>query len=103
MKKYAVIVAGGSGSWMGAAVPKQFLLLRGRPVLWYSLEVFLGAYTDVEIILVVPAGFMADTQAVVDTTQCPRRVRLVEGGVTRFHSVQNGLKLVQEESVVFVH
>jgi len=103
MKKYAVIVAGGSGSRMGAPVPKQFLLLRGRPVLWYTLEVFLGAYADLEIILVVPGAFMEEARIVADETQSPRRIRLVSGGGTRFHSVQNGLELVQEESVVFVH
>lgn len=103
MKKYAVIVAGGSGSRMGAAVPKQFLLLKGKPVLWYTLEVFLGAYPDMEIILVVPGAFIEEARAVGDNTRAPQRIRLVEGGVTRFHSVQNGLELVGEESIVFVH
>ena len=103
MKKYAVIVAGGSGSRMGAAVPKQFLLLKGKPVLWYTLEVFLGAYPDLEIILVVPGTFMEEARVVGDDTRAPRRIRLVAGGGTRFHSVQNGLGLIREESVVFVH
>ena len=88
---------------MGAAVPKQFLLLRGRPVLWYTLEVFLAAYDDLEVILVVPKGFMEDAQVIAGDTRASQRVRLVEGGGTRFHSVQNGLELVREESVVFVH
>jgi 2-C-methyl-D-erythritol 4-phosphate cytidylyltransferase len=103
MKKYAVIVAGGSGSRMGAGVPKQFLLLAGKPVLWYTLEVFLGAYPDLEIILVVPGAFMEEAGTVVALTQAPKRVQMVAGGETRFHSVQNGLGLVKEESVVFVH
>ena len=105
MKKYAVIVAGGLGSRMGSAVPKQFLLLYDRPVLWYTLEVFLGTYADLQVILVVPEGYLEAAQAVVGTTQAPQRVRLTAGGATRFHSVQNGLELIaqEEDSVIFVH
>ncbi len=103
MRKYAVIVAGGAGARMGAAVPKQFLLLRDKPVLWYTLEAFLGAYDDMLVVLVVPAEHMEAALAVVTATRAPERVRLTEGGLTRFHSVQNGLKLIKEECVIFVH
>lgn len=103
MKKNAVIVAGGSGSRMGSAVPKQFLLLRDKPVLWYTLEAFLGAYEDMRVVLVVPAEHMAAAQAIVEATRASQRVRLTPGGVTRFHSVQNGLKLINEDCVIFVH
>jgi 2-C-methyl-D-erythritol 4-phosphate cytidylyltransferase len=101
MKKYAVIVAGGSGLRMGTPTPKQFLQLQGKPVLWYTVAAFIGAYADVEVILVVPAGHIAITEEIV--REFGGRVRLVTGGKTRFHSVQNGLQLVDETSVVFVH
>ena len=103
MKKYAVIVAGGTGSRMGAAVPKQFLLLRDKPVLWYTLEAFLGAYEDMKVILVAPAEHMKAAKAVAGGTCDPERVEYMEGGRTRFHSVQNGLKLINEDCVIFVH
>jgi 2-C-methyl-D-erythritol 4-phosphate cytidylyltransferase len=103
VKKYAVIVAGGSGVRMGTSVPKQFLLLRGKPVLWYTLNVFLTAYDDLEIILVLPAEHLETGRALVSGMGAPDRIRLVAGGTTRYHSVGNGLQLVQEESVVFVH
>jgi 2-C-methyl-D-erythritol 4-phosphate cytidylyltransferase len=103
MKKYAVIVAGGSGSRMRSAVPKQFLLLRGRPVLWHTLEAFLGAYDDMRIVLVVPAEHMDAAQAIAETTRASQRVRLTPGGITRFHSVRNGLYCIDEECIVFVH
>ncbi|HEY4288632.1 MAG TPA: 2-C-methyl-D-erythritol 4-phosphate cytidylyltransferase [Puia sp.] len=103
MKKYAVIVASGSGSRMGSTVPKQFLLLRGKPVLWHTLEAFLGAYDDVTVVLVVPSEHMEAALAVVDATRAPERVQLTPGGITRFHSVQNGLKLINEDCVIFVH
>ena len=80
MKKYAVIVAGGSGSRMGASVPKQFLLLQGKPVLWYSLNTFLSAYDDLSVILVVPPGFWEKAQALAGSTNAPGRVVMAEGG-----------------------
>jgi len=102
MKKYAVIVAGGSGSRMGSVVPKQFLLLKDRPVLWYTLETFLEAYEDMEVVLVVPAEHMEAAKGVVDATRAPERVTLTVGGNTRFDSVRKGLEIIREESVVFV-
>jgi 2-C-methyl-D-erythritol 4-phosphate cytidylyltransferase len=103
MKKYAVIVAGGSGSRMGASIPKQFLLLQGRPVLWYSIQTFLSAYNDLSVILVAPPGHREAVQALLTGLGEPGRVQLAEGGETRFHSVRSGLRLVTEESVIAVH
>ena len=103
MKKYAVIVAGGSGLRMGTQVPKQFLLLHGKPVLWYTLDVFLRAYEDLDIILVAPEEHMETARTVVYATMAPERVRIVGGGETRFQSVRNGLQPIREEAVIFVH
>ena len=60
MKKYAVIVAGGSGQRMGSNVPKQFLLLNGFPVLQYSIKAFVNTYKDIHIILVLPVQVIVD-------------------------------------------
>lgn len=103
MKKYAVIVAGGSGLRMGTSLPKQFLPLLGKPVLWYSLNTFLNAFNDLEIILVLPQNHVAAGEAIVSTTSDPARIRITVGGETRFHSVKNGLALIDEQSIVFVH
>jgi len=103
MKKYAVIVAGGSGQRMGTQVPKQFLLLHGKPVLWYTLDVFLRAYDDLDIILVAPEEHMETARAMVYATGAPQRIRMVAGGNTRFLSVRNGLQTISEESIIFVH
>jgi len=103
MKKFAIIVAGGSGSRMKAAVPKQFLLLKGKPVLYYTIDAFLKAYDDCKIILVLPEDHVAAGQEIIDAFFDYSRIQITIGGRTRFHSVQNGLKLVDEDSVVFVH
>jgi 2-C-methyl-D-erythritol 4-phosphate cytidylyltransferase len=103
MKKYAVIVAGGSGLRMGTAVPKQFLPLHGKPVLWYSLTAFLQAWPDLEIILVLPRDHFDTGEKIIATTASPARIRITVGGETRFHSVKNGLDCINEPSIVFVH
>ncbi|MDB5211309.1 MAG: 2-C-methyl-D-erythritol 4-phosphate cytidylyltransferase [Sediminibacterium sp.] len=103
MKKYAVIVAGGSGQRMGTAMPKQFLLLQQKPLLWYSLNTFLQAFDDMEIILVLPAENIAEGEQIIKDLNAGNRVKITAGGTARFHSVQNGLAFVSAPSVVFVH
>ena len=103
MKKYAVIVAGGSGLRMGSLLPKQFLLIHNRPILWYTMQTFLKSYKDIQIILVLPAEYYETGRAICDEMNPQYPILTVIGGETRFHSVQKGLSLVQEQSVVFVH
>lgn len=103
MKKFAVIVAGGTGSRMNNTTPKQFLLLKGKPVLYYTIQSFLQAYDDMQIILVLPEEHIAAGQEIIDAFFDYSRVQIAIGGRTRFHSVQNGLQVVQEEGIVFVH
>lgn len=102
-KKYAVIVAGGKGSRMGNALPKQFLTLNGRPMLYYSIKAFRDAFDDIEIVLVLPKDGISYGQMVLKAFDERIDVTIVAGGETRFHSVQNGLHCVRGEAVVFVH
>jgi 2-C-methyl-D-erythritol 4-phosphate cytidylyltransferase len=103
MKKYAVIVAGGTGKRMGIATPKQFLLLNDKPVLYYTVRAFLEAYDDIRIILVLPEEYTDLGKEVIDAFFDYSRIQVTFGGETRFHSVQNGLKLIEEECIIFVH
>ena len=103
MKKYAIIVAGGTGRRMGNVIPKQFLLLNDKPVLYYTLKTFLEVYPDLEIILVLPEEFSDMGKEIIDAFFDYDRIQVTFGGETRFHSVKNGLQLVQEESIIFVH
>lgn len=103
MKKYAVIVAAGSGSRMGKDIPKQFLELAGKPILYHTIEAFISAYDDLEVVLVISGKFMPWGRDIVKAFGEPSRITLVEGGTTRFQSVKNGLSAVHENAVVFVH
>ena len=103
MKKYAIVVAGGSGTRMGTSLPKQFMLLRDKPVLYYTLKAFLEAYDDLEIVLVLPVDYTDMGQEIIDAFCDKERIRITAGGDTRFQSVKNGLSLIDEESIIFVH
>jgi len=88
---------------MGSNLPKQFMLIKGKPVLYYSIKTFLDAYEDIEIILVLPAAFTNIGEEIIDAYFDKERIKIAIGGDTRFQSVKNGLKLVEDESIIFVH
>lgn len=103
MKNYAIIVAGGTGTRMKGEVPKQFMLLNGKPVILYSIEAFYSYDSSIQIILVIHPDYLSLwKQLTIDfNTSVP--FQIVEGGKTRFDSVKNGLQLVHDEGFVAVH
>lgn len=103
MYKYAIIVAGGFGTRMGNTIPKQFLFLNDKPVLYYTIKTFLEAYTDLQIILVLPEDYTDMGREIIDAYFDYDRIKITAGGETRFHSVKNGLQLVEKDAIVFVH
>ena len=102
-KKYLVVTAGGSGTRMGASMPKQFLDLGGRAVLQMTLERFMDACPDIKVITVLPEAHIAWWRRYCRDRNfnCPQR--LVPGGFTRFHSVKNALEYVPDGAIVAVH
>jgi 2-C-methyl-D-erythritol 4-phosphate cytidylyltransferase len=103
MKKYAIIVAGGSGSRMGSPLPKQFLLIHQKPILWYTLHTFLKSFKDIHIVLVLPAEYYDTGLAICEEIKSANPIETTIGGDTRFHSVQKGLSFIREPSVIFIH
>jgi 2-C-methyl-D-erythritol 4-phosphate cytidylyltransferase len=103
MNKYAVIVAGGSGTRMGGNLPKQFMLLKDKPVLFYSIKAFLDAYDDLQVILVLPADHLDKGKELIKKHFKKNPIQIATGGDTRFQSVKNGLALIGKESIIFVH
>ena len=102
-KKYLVVTAGGSGTRMGASLPKQFLQLGGRAVLQMTIERFRESCPDIQVITVLPEAHLAWWRRYCRERgfNCPQR--LVAGGFTRFHSVKNALAHVPDGVVVAVH
>ena len=103
MDKYALIVAGGSGTRMGSSIPKQFLSVAGKPVLAHTINSFVEAYADVHIILVLHGMYVQQGRELVQSWTDEAQVTFTTGGETRFHSVKKGLEFVPDNSVCFVH
>lgn len=102
-RKYVIVMAAGSGTRMGASVPKQFIELEGKAILQKTIEVFLEACPEIKVITVLPEehiGYWKE-YCLEHNFICPQI--LVKGGITRFHSVKNALARVPEGALVAVH
>lgn len=103
-KYYAIIVAGGSGSRMHSTVPKQFLLLNGLPVLMHTIKAFHDCQTQPQIIVVLPSDSHDYWNTLCLEHNFDILHQLISGGETRFHSVKNGISLIDEEdTIIAVH
>lgn len=103
MKKFALIVAGGSGSRMNSKVPKQFIEIDGRPVLMYTFDAFYNYDPDLEFVLVLPENQIKTWNELCDKNQFKLKHKIAFGGETRSYSVKNGLDLIPTEGIVFIH
>jgi 2-C-methyl-D-erythritol 4-phosphate cytidylyltransferase len=103
MKKFALIVAGGSGTRMGTDIPKQFLELNGKPILMHTMERFAGYDPAIEITLVLPNAQFDYWRELCRKHRFHLSHHLVGGGNSRFQSVKNGLDSLPSEGIVFIH
>jgi len=103
LKKFVIIVAGGSGTRMNSAVPKQFMELKGRPVLMHTIEKFVDVLPGSTLILVLAKGLDTAWKELCNKFNFTILHQVTDGGETRFHSVKNGLALVQDGCVVGIH
>ncbi|PDH48458.1 MAG: 2-C-methyl-D-erythritol 4-phosphate cytidylyltransferase [Bacteroidetes bacterium MED-G21] len=103
MKRYAIIVAGGSGQRMESLVPKQFMELNQKPVLMHTIEKFYSAASSIHIVVVLPKTHHGVWATLCQKHQFSIPHQICEGGASRFQSVRNGLKLCLEDSIIAVH
>ena len=103
MIRTALIVAGGKGLRMGSELPKQFLLMAAKPVLMHTLEAFHRYDDAMQLIVVLPREQQSYWKQLCSDYHFTLNHLIADGGETRFHSVQNGLMLVQEPGLVAVH
>jgi 2-C-methyl-D-erythritol 4-phosphate cytidylyltransferase len=106
MKKYAIIVAGGSGSRMKSDLPKQFIEIGGLPILMHTLKRFKEADAEIELILVLPESQFEFWKELCETHQAVVKNlphTLVAGGKSRFQSGKNGLQAIENEGLVAIH
>lgn len=102
MKKTALIVAGGNGSRMESNLPKQFILLAGKPILMHTIEAFHHANIS-KIIVVLPQNQIEFWDELCAKYLFKIEHQIVVGGASRFESVQNGLQVCNNEDLVAIH
>ncbi|MCB0770289.1 MAG: 2-C-methyl-D-erythritol 4-phosphate cytidylyltransferase [Flavobacteriales bacterium] len=103
MQHSTIIVAGGSGKRMGSSVPKQFLLLKGKPLLCWTIDAFRAYDAAMPIIVVLPEAQIPIWKSLCIGHGFHTEHAVVAGGEERFHSVRNGLTAVTHAGLVAVH
>ncbi len=108
-KTVAVVLAAGAGKRMHSKVPKQYLLLCGRPVLYYTLKALQESFID-EIVLVAGAGEIEYCRLeIVEKYAFSKVTHITKGGRERYHSVYHGLMAAAAcfgdggDGIVFIH
>jgi 2-C-methyl-D-erythritol 4-phosphate cytidylyltransferase len=103
-KCIAIVLAAGKGKRMECDIPKQYIELKGYPILYYSLHQFQNCNVIDEIILVTGKDeiqYCKDN--IVDKYSFPKVKKIIEGGVERYHSVYRALQAIEECDYVFIH
>ena len=104
MKTTAIVLAGGSGSRMKTKTKKQYLLVEGKPVLWYSLHAFEESPLIDAVILVCGAGEEAACREQFVEKFGFRKVKaIVAGGKERYDSVYRGICALEDADYVYIH
>lgn len=102
-KRGVIIVAGGSGRRMGSALPKQFMMLGGMPVLARTINTFSEALPSADLVVVLPEEHIALWHNLASRFDIAAH-RCVAGGKERFHSVLRGLEALNDDvEYVAVH
>lgn len=99
MKHTIIITAGGIGKRMGGEIPKQFLLLAGKPVLMHTIERFYQFDNQAQIILTLPNEWKDYWEELCDNLDFSISHEIIDGGKERFHSIQNALQIAHGELI----
>ena len=103
MKTTAIVLAGGRGKRMNSTVPKQFLMIKDKPVLYYSLKAFEDSFIDSVILVASEDDMEYCKKEIVDRYNFTKVVKIVAGGKERYHSVLHGIKAAGECDYIFIH
>ena len=102
LSRSLIITAGGFGKRMNSEIPKQFLLLQGKPVLQRTIEAFYTFDSSMEIIVVLPETWSNHWEELCHKFEMAVEHRVVIGGSERFYSVKNAIEHATGE-LVAVH
>lgn len=102
MKDVAIILSAGKGTRMGTKIPKQYLEVLGKPILYYTIQAFEDSDVD-EIVIVLSESDKEFVQTMIERYEFKKVQHLVNGGKERYHSVYNGLLNVKEANKILIH
>lgn len=104
MNEAVIIVAGGMGTRVGGDLPKQFIELKGKPIIFHAIEQFTKANSEIQVIVVMHPEYISMWEELCERYGVMENCELCAGGDERFHSVRNGLDLLgQDCAVVAIH
>lgn len=102
-KTVAIVLAAGRGKRMQSDVAKQYLLVRNKPVLYYSLKAFQDSAVDEIILVTAESEIEYCREDIVKKYHIDKVGKIVAGGKERYHSVYNGLKACEDADIVLIH
>lgn len=102
-KTAAVVLAAGNGSRMKSTTKKQFMQIGDKPVLYYALKVFQESFVDEIVLVTSDQDVPYCKREIVDYYGFSKVAHVVAGGRERYHSVYEGLKILDDCSYVFIH
>ncbi|HAF30365.1 MAG TPA: 2-C-methyl-D-erythritol 4-phosphate cytidylyltransferase [Bacteroidales bacterium] len=103
MKRFVIIVAGGSGQRMGSSIPKQFLSIHKEIILMKSIRAFYEFDSTLKIILALPENHISYWNDLCQKHKFLIEHSIVSGGLTRYHSVKNALEKINTNGIVAIH
>ena len=98
-----ILLAGGSGLRMGAKLPKQFIEVHGKPILFYTIEAFLMFKPDIDVYLALPEAHINYWNTITEDWGYKHKVQIVKGGKERFFSVKHCLDVMSGYDSVAIH
>ena len=99
MTNVAIVLAGGVGSRIGADIPKQYIEVNGKPIIFYSLETF-QQHSDIHsIVIVANEEWISSIEKWNNQFGITKVAAVIPGGMSRQHSVLNGLRYLDEHGV----
>ncbi len=100
---YVIIVAGGIGKRMNSPLPKQFIKIHDKPIIFHTIERFLEADNSIEFIISLHPDYIEYWEELIQKYNFNFNHKVVKGGSERFFSVKNALDLVPNNSIVGIH
>ena len=102
-KSAAIVLAAGAGKRMQSETKKQFLLLKEKPIIYYSLKAFEESFVDEVVLVASEDDIEYCRREIIEKYDFSKVKEIVVGGKERYHSVAAGLKYLTDCDYVFIH